>query len=412
MNLILEIIDAPAVDIFQKTMRFDMRGGKIGRSKTAKWTLNDPTKHMSNFHAEVTFKDGQYFLTDISSNGMFLKTPYKKFVKGVPMPLTQKSAVMIGDYVIGVKTIESDFSTPTTHNPSSETPPSAGIPDTFFVGDLEKEAFGVIESSAPEENDIVSLLGNETHNVTHPNEMLLPELDNIMGTYDDEADIMLNDSLSTHIEPPTFEENRVVPPAEVATPINTDESVITKILSLKFGIDLTCMSDKEKESFVSEIADLTLNTLEHVRNTYKALEKIQKQLGVSTANQTQGLNPLKTAPSNKEIFVNLPNYSPSISHHVKNLFHEFDTHTIAFYTAYKNLSIRTAEKFSPEKLYFHFEKKNALNKSFTNKKALAWEAYCKQFKYLDHADTDTLDLSDLQKEYTHVLETLNLGYNT
>ena len=242
--------------------------------------------------------------------------------------------------------------------------------------------------------------------------MLLPELDNIMGVYEDETDIMLNDSLSTHIEPPTFEETRVVPSEEVSAPANTDESIITKILSLKLGIDLTSMSNKEKESFISEIADLTLNTLEHVRNTHKALEKIQTQLGVSVANHTQGLNPLKTAPSNKEIFANLANYSPSISHHVKSLFHEFDTHTIAFYTAYKNLSVRTAEKFSPEKLYFHFEKENALNKSFTNKKALAWEAYCEQFKYLDHADTDTLDLSDLQKEYKHVLETLNLGYNT
>jgi len=84
MNLILEIVDNPPVDIFQKSMRFDHRGGKIGRSKTAKWTLNDPTKHISNFHAEVTFSDNQYFLTDISSNGMFLKTPYKKFVTKKP----------------------------------------------------------------------------------------------------------------------------------------------------------------------------------------------------------------------------------------------------------------------------------------------------------------------------------------
>lgn len=411
MNLVLEIVEAPAVDIFQKSMRFDERGGKIGRSKTAKWTLNDPTKHISNFHAEVTFKEGQYFLTDISSNGMFFKTPYKKFVKGTPVALTQKSAVMIGDYTIAVKTLESDF-TPKTSISSTQEPSSMGIPDTFFVGDIDKEVFGVIESSSPEDKDIVSLLDNQSSQPSAENSTFLPELDNIMGTYEDEADIMLNDSLSTHIEPPTFDTPPSSPEQREVAPVTNTQSNLLKILSVKLGVDLEKMDTKKQELFVAEIADLAVNALEHLRNTHKALEKIQRQLGVNTSSSTRGMNPLKTAPNNKEIFTNLQNYTPSIAYHVKDLFHEIDTHTIAFHAAYKNLSLRTAEKFSPEKLYFSFEKKNVLSKNFTNKKALAWEAYCKQFKYLDNMDTDTLDLSDLQKEYQNVLETLNLGYNT
>lgn len=410
MNLILEIVEAPAVDIFQKSMRFDERGGKIGRSKTAKWTLNDPTKHMSNFHAEVTFKEGQYFLTDISSNGMFFKTPYKKFVKGTPVPLTQKSAVMIGDYTIAVKTLESDFTSKTSIS-STQEPSTMGIPDTFFVGDIDKEVFGVIESSSPEDKDIVSLLDNQSSQTSTDNSTLLPELDNIMGTYDDEVDSMLNDSLSTHIEPPTFDTpSHNIEEKEVTSVTNTDSSLL-KILSLKLGVDIEKMDTKKQELFVAEVAEVAVNAIEQLRNTYKALEKIQGQLGVNTSASTSGMNPLKTAPNNKEIFTNLQNYSPSITHHVKDLFHEIDTHTIAFHAAYKNLSLRTAEKFSPEKLYFSFEKKNVLSKNFTNKKALAWEAYCEQFKDLNNIDTETLDFSDLQKEFKDVLETLNLGYN-
>jgi type VI secretion system protein ImpI len=411
MNLILEIVNTPSVDIFQQSMSFDERGGKIGRSKTAKWTLNDPTKHISNFHAEISFKDGQYFITDISSNGMSLKTPPKKFVKGIPVPLDQKSAVMIGDYVIAVKTIENAFAS--SQPMSSSSPATAGIPDTFFVGDAHKEAFGVIGDSAPEEKDIVSLLDNNKNLASSNQDMLLPELDNIMGIYD-ESELVLNDSLSTHIDAPTFETEQPLPPTPTEQPStqSVNEDTILKILSLKLGVPVEKMSTQEKELFVSEVAELALTALDKVRNTHHALEKIQTQLGVISTKNKQGYNPLKTAPNNKEILSNLNNYSPSVSHHIKDLFHEIDIHTIAFYTAFKNISFRTAQKFSPEKLYFNFEKKNALNKSFTNKKALAWEAYCEQFKYLDSIEENDIDLSELQKEYNSVLETLNLSYNT
>jgi len=157
---------------------------------------------------------------------------------------------------------------------------------------------------------------------------------------------------------------------------------------------------------------LALNSLNKLRATYKTLEKIKYQLGVNSVTERREVNPLKTTQNNKEIFENIQNYSLPISRHAENLFHEIDAHNIAFHATHKNLSLRIAEKFSPEKLYFSFEKKNLLSKNFTNKKALAWEAYCEKFKELDSMDMDTLNLADLQKEYKHVLETINLGYNT
>jgi len=412
MNLILEIIKSPSVDIFQQTASFDSKGGKIGRNRNAKFVLNDPTKHISNFHAEISYKDGQYFITDISSNGMHLQNPPKKFIKGEPVALNQKSAVVIGDYLIGVKTIESGFSSPSPVADNSSTPPSAGLPDTFFVGDLYKESRDVIDPSAPEDKDVLSLLGKEASLSSGTSEMLLPDLDNIMGVYEDEAEMVMNDSLSTHIEPPTLESTEPPLPTQAQTVSTQDEDHLMKILALKLGVELDDMNLKEKENFVTHIAEIALTSLEQLRNTQRALAKIQQQLGVNTSLGKTAFNPLKTAPDNKEILSNLQSYSPSIAQHMKDIFHEIDIHTIAFHTAFKNISLRTAQKFSPEKLYFHFEKKNALNKSFTNKKALAWEAYCETFQHLDTIDKNEIDLSELQKEYNTLLETLTLGYNT
>ncbi|HIP29176.1 MAG TPA: type VI secretion system-associated FHA domain protein TagH [Sulfurovum sp.] len=409
MNLVLEIINTPAYDVLQRSMHFDAKGGKIGRSKNAKWTLRDPSKHISNFHAQVTFDNGKYYITDISTNGMFLKTPYKKFIKGVPMVLDQKSAIMIGDYVIAVKTIDAAFmNNIATPAPIQESQPST-ISDDFFLGNKNEQAFSLIQEKGPETNDIVSMLGKDVAEPIHANTTLLPELDNIMGLSQSEEEIVINDSLATHIEPPTFNPTEVPTPPQEST-ATTGEDTLLKLLASKLGVDIHTINQEEQEAFVSQVAELVLTTLEQARNTQRSLDKIKSQLGIPA--QQQDFNPIKTSPSTKEMLTNMHTYSQPLSVHVKSIFHEVDTHNIAFYTAFKNVSLRMSEKFSPEKLYYDFEKRNALSKSFTNKKAQAWEAYCEKFKVLDaiHQD-DNHDFEELQKEYRAVLEIINLGYN-
>lgn len=422
MNLILEIINTPSVDIYQKTMRFDKNGGKIGRSKSATWRLNDPTKHISNLHAEITFQNGQYYITDISSNGMHLESPRKKLVKGVPVPITQQSRFLIGEYIIGVKTIESSFSEQAPLGTGGHNKPAqAGIPDTYFFGDQTKESFGIIEEESASERDVLSMVGNEpfeSHNMpSDPPEMMLPELDDFLDSFDDEKELVINDSLSTHIEAPTFETpdetfNAPENPSQVQQHYTSHANKLIKILSVKLDIDIEQLTPQEQEKFISELADTTLTSLDKLKHTYTALEKIQQQLGISPQNQYTQQDLFKTSINAKEMLKKLHLSTPPLSQNIKEIYQEIDIHTIAFYTAFKNLSLKNAEKFSPEKLYFRFEKENKLSKNFANKKALAWEAYCNCFNHLNDIKDETIDMEELQKEYISVLETLKLGYNT
>src|ERR1700756_3276589 len=41
----------------------------IGRGASCDWTLPDPSRQVSSRHAVVSYRDGRYFLADISSNG-------------------------------------------------------------------------------------------------------------------------------------------------------------------------------------------------------------------------------------------------------------------------------------------------------------------------------------------------------
>jgi type VI secretion system FHA domain protein len=53
-------------------MVLDEHGLVIGRAAHADWTLPDTRNHISSLHAEIDFVDGQYVLTDRSTNGVFI----------------------------------------------------------------------------------------------------------------------------------------------------------------------------------------------------------------------------------------------------------------------------------------------------------------------------------------------------
>ena len=51
---------------------FGVGGGSIGRSTDNDWVLPDPRRYISAHHARVHFRDGHYYLEDISTNGVYV----------------------------------------------------------------------------------------------------------------------------------------------------------------------------------------------------------------------------------------------------------------------------------------------------------------------------------------------------
>ncbi len=48
------------------------KGAQVGRKAGNDWVLPDASRHISGHHFDITFKGGNFFLTDVSSNGTFL----------------------------------------------------------------------------------------------------------------------------------------------------------------------------------------------------------------------------------------------------------------------------------------------------------------------------------------------------
>jgi len=74
------------------------RGIDIGRDSHLDWTLPDPTRFISGKHCEVRYRDGSYWLHDVSTNGTFLYGADHRLQ--TPHRLRNGDRFTIGTYII------------------------------------------------------------------------------------------------------------------------------------------------------------------------------------------------------------------------------------------------------------------------------------------------------------------------
>jgi type VI secretion system protein len=81
---------------------FSVEGGTIGRSADNDWVLPDPQRYVSAHHARVQFRDGNFYLQDVSTNGVYVNDdmePLAKLGSG-GYRLANGDVLRIGDYHI------------------------------------------------------------------------------------------------------------------------------------------------------------------------------------------------------------------------------------------------------------------------------------------------------------------------
>jgi type VI secretion system protein len=109
---------------------FTVDGGRIGRSADNDWVLPDPLRYVSAHHARVEYRDGHFFLEDLSTNGVFVNDDERPLAKAKPIghQLTTGDVIRMGDYHI-VASVEADG-----ENPSPKVDTGAGQVPTSIHG--------------------------------------------------------------------------------------------------------------------------------------------------------------------------------------------------------------------------------------------------------------------------------------
>ena len=102
-SLVLKITSQQNVQMgHQATKTFGVEGGSIGRAAGNNWVLPDPARFLSSQHALISFQDDQFFVTDLSSNGLFINGEDEPIGKGNTKPLNQVFSLSLGEYSIEV----------------------------------------------------------------------------------------------------------------------------------------------------------------------------------------------------------------------------------------------------------------------------------------------------------------------
>lgn len=125
MSLMLTICTAPAsASIPESSKTFDTNGGTLGRGKENTWILDDPERYLSSLHCQISCEGGQYYLTDLSTNGTFLNGAPEPMGKGRKLPIKDGDKFSLGDYEFAVNLWDS---APGLHS-TAIVEPSSGMP--------------------------------------------------------------------------------------------------------------------------------------------------------------------------------------------------------------------------------------------------------------------------------------------
>jgi type VI secretion system protein len=86
----------------RSTATFSVEGGTIGRSADNDWVLPDPQRYVSAHHARVHFRDGHFYLQDVSTNGVYVNDDTEPLAKrgSAGYRLGNGDVVRMGDYHI------------------------------------------------------------------------------------------------------------------------------------------------------------------------------------------------------------------------------------------------------------------------------------------------------------------------
>ena len=125
------------------TLTLDQGSITIGRDITNDWSLSDPDRVLSKRHCRIECRDGSYFLTDTSTNGVFVNAAANAVGRDNSVSINPGDMIRIGDYEIGASIENVQPSpvmpvSPVSPAPSMPPPPPPPLDDMSDNSDWKK----------------------------------------------------------------------------------------------------------------------------------------------------------------------------------------------------------------------------------------------------------------------------------
>ncbi|MDG1583134.1 type VI secretion system-associated FHA domain protein TagH [Pseudomonas sp. GOM6] len=402
MELVFDIVSAQQYAPGLLTSKsFLKAGGVIGRGEDCDWAIPDSKRILSNRHAQVSYADGHFYLTDTSSNGVTLKDSGARLPKGEPQRIEHGNVYCLGELEIRARVLQD----PSQFEDSIGQRQHAGsiIPDDAFL-DLDPiaalqqqprgytpldEFAGLVQS--PEEQQARTQYAR-----IDMESLLVPEL--------------VEDVTPEPVAPPQPQPR----PAPAAEPLPDG---FWQRFGEALGVKLDDLDAAAREALAVQAARLLKQSVGGLQQSLRTRSELKNELRLAlTTVQSAGNNPLKQVGDAGETLSallrgNKPGQLPA-EQAVGRAFRDLQAHQVALYAASRTAVQGLFEQFAPEQLALRFEQER---KPLIATAGSRWRAYQRHFRALEKDDdwSQRLFARDFAKTYeeqVRLIATLNTDY--
>lgn len=395
MELVFEMLNTKQfvpTELCQKT--FKQAGGVIGRGDDCDWIIPDRKRHLSSHHAVISYRDGAFYLTDTSSNGIQVSDSGARLRKGEAVRIEHGSLYVLGDFEIRARLIRD----PAVFDVEVGRPQAAGsiIPDDAFLDldplnalDQQERVYSEIEELISPRTVIQDTRQRSDYARIDMESLMVPEL----------------------VEAPLA--------AEPVAPkvVERQSEGFWEQFGAALGVDLKDLGHDAKEALALNAALLLKQSIGGLQQSLRTRSELKNELRLAqTLVQGTHKNPLKFAVDAGEALdillqPNKPGQMPA-GQAISRAFRDLQAHQVALLTASRAAVRSTLEHFSPQQLTLRFERDN---KPLLATSGSRWRAYGRYHQALRQDDdwSERLlarDFAQAYEEQIRLISTLNADH--
>ncbi|MGA8135790.1 MULTISPECIES: type VI secretion system-associated FHA domain protein TagH [Pseudomonas] len=373
---------------------FRQAGGKIGRASDCDWVIPDAKRHLSGHHAQVTFNRGMFYLTDLSSNGVFTGGG-AQLRKGEAMRVEHGSVYRMGDFEMCARLVRD----PGLFETQVGRAQAAGsiIPDDAFLDLDPLVALDRQEQIYAEQDDLTALTA--------------PRRDPRQR-----ADFARIDMESLPLPELVVDQTPAQPAPAPEKPVPEQQSpLFWERFGQALGVDLQGLDNESREAMAIKAARLLAQSVSGLQQSLRSRSELKNELRLAqTTVQLTSKNPLKHAGDSGEALRRLlqPNKPGQLSAEqaIARAVRDLQAHPVALLMASRAAVRATLEHFSPEQLTLRLERDGS--KALFAMPGGRWRAFVRYHQALRQDDewSERLMARDFARAYdeqVRLIATLN-----
>lgn len=368
MELILDMVSSEQLlSSMPASKTFRQAGGVIGRAEDCDWVIPDRKRVVSGRHAQVSFENGAFYLTDTSSNGILLKPGNTPLPKGQPQRIEHGKLYAMGGFDIRARVVQD----PAVFNEEVGRPQDAGsiIPDDAFLGLDPLHALDQQEAMYAAGDELAAFSSQPTAEPAQAPDYAPINMENLRV-----PELV---AAASPVQPLT--QPALANPAQPAQ--------FWQQFAEALGIGLDDMNEKQRQALAVKAARLLKQHVGSLQQSLRNRNELKSELKLAVTCLEQGSNnPLKFSSDSRQTLGSLlrPGAADMPAEQaISRAYRDLQAHQVALIAASRAALKSILDHLSPEQLTLRFEREN---KSLMNTAGSRWRAYTHLYQALQSDD--------------------------